>query len=180
MLLLYSLREPSYPHSPTHSTIQYKVIHPSPCALQPPKYHIWSMRKAYLKTRMECMILFTIYDLFTMNVYDRDGRKNQKKKTKNETKEKIFPVWLPSHSPATKWRPTVFQCPKTPKTSRTYLGGGRDPSLMGEKQYKITLLQLTLLFFLRPCMQISESLKKKLEPRMRFDEIANGCFNWAS
>ena len=53
------------------------------------------MKKAYLKPRMRCMILFTIYDLFTMNVYDGDGRK----KRKNETEEKIFPVWLPSHPP---------------------------------------------------------------------------------
>ena len=41
------------------------------------------------------MILFTIYDLFTMNEYDGDGRKN----TKNETNEKIFHVWLPFHPP---------------------------------------------------------------------------------
>ena len=32
------------------------------------------------------MILFTIYDLFTMNVYNGDGRKKQKKR-KDETKE---------------------------------------------------------------------------------------------
>ena len=31
------------------------------------------------------MILFTIYDLFTMKVYDGDGRK------KDETKKKDFP-----------------------------------------------------------------------------------------
>ena len=33
------------------------------------------------------MILFTIYDLFTMYVYDGDGRKKPENKTK--TKEKI-------------------------------------------------------------------------------------------
>ena len=31
-----------------------------------------------------------------------------------------------------KWRPTVFRCPKTPKTSQTYPTGERDPSLMGQ------------------------------------------------
>ena len=41
------------------------------------------------------MILFTIYDLFTMNVIWWEW----KKKRKNETKEKVFPVWLPSHPP---------------------------------------------------------------------------------
>ena len=35
------------------------------------------MKKTYLKPRKWCMILFTIYDLFTMNVYDGDGRKKQ-------------------------------------------------------------------------------------------------------
>ena len=34
------------------------------------------------------MILFTIYDLFTMNVYDRNGRKTPKY-TKSEYKGKI-------------------------------------------------------------------------------------------
>ena len=33
------------------------------------------MKEAYLKPRMRCMILFTIYDLFTMNVYDGNGGK---------------------------------------------------------------------------------------------------------
>ena len=32
------------------------------------------MKKAYLKPRMKCGILFTIYDLFTMNAYDGNGR----------------------------------------------------------------------------------------------------------
>ena len=36
------------------------------------------------------MILFTIYDLFTMKVYDGDGRKKTKNE-KHETKEKDFP-----------------------------------------------------------------------------------------
>ena len=40
---------------------------------QPPKYHICSMKKTYLKPRVWCMILFTIYDLWKIN--DGDGRK---------------------------------------------------------------------------------------------------------
>ena len=32
-----------------------------------------------------------------------------------------------------KWRPTVFRCPKTPKTSQTYPRRERKPSLMGQK-----------------------------------------------
>ena len=43
---LYILRGPSLPHSPTHSTVQYITIHPSPSALQRPKYHICSMNTA--------------------------------------------------------------------------------------------------------------------------------------
>ena len=36
--------------------------------------------------------------LFTMNVYDWNGIKSPKNE-RDETKEKIFPVWLPSHLP---------------------------------------------------------------------------------
>ena len=43
------------------------------------------------------MILFTICDLFTMNLYDGNGRKTPKY-IQMKTKEK-FPVWLPSHPP---------------------------------------------------------------------------------
>ena len=48
----------------------------------------------------------------------RMGEKPQNiQKTNTKTKEKIPRlVALPS----TKWRPTFFRCPKTPKTSRTY------------------------------------------------------------
>ena len=95
LLLLCFLREPSLPHSPTHSTVQYIIIHPSPCAQQPPKYHICTM--TYLKPRKWCMILFTIYDLFTMHAYDGDGRKKPKYTERKPRKK--FPVWLPSHPP---------------------------------------------------------------------------------
>ena len=51
-------------------------------------------------------------------------------KAKNKEKS---PVWCPSHTPVyeKKWMSTVFRCPKTPKTSRTYprLDGG--PSVIG-------------------------------------------------
>ena len=43
------------------------------------------------------MILFSIYDLFTMNVYDRDGRKTPKY-IKRKPRKKLS-VWLPSHPP---------------------------------------------------------------------------------
>ena len=43
------------------------------------------------------MILFTIYDLFTMNVYDGDGRKTPKYIKRKPRKK--FPVRLPSHPP---------------------------------------------------------------------------------
>ena len=44
------------------------------------------------------MILITIYGLYTKCLYDGDGRKPPKY-TKDETKKKKFPVWLPSHTP---------------------------------------------------------------------------------
>ena len=39
------LWEPSKPHSPTLSTVQYISSHPSPCALRPPKYQICLMKR---------------------------------------------------------------------------------------------------------------------------------------
>ena len=78
------------------------------------------------------MILFTVYDLFTMNIYDGNGRKTPKY-VQTKTKEK-FPVWLPSYPPVyekKKWSLTVFRCPKTPKTSRTYPRWDGGPSLTG-------------------------------------------------
>ena len=88
-LTMFLLRGPSWPHSPTHSTIQYIVIHPSPCALLPPKYHICSMKKDLLKT-LEVMHDF-IYKLwfYQMNSYDGDGRKTPKYIQKQRNKGKI-------------------------------------------------------------------------------------------
>ena len=67
-------------------------------------------------------------------LYDGNGRKKNRNtiKRRNETKEKISAL-VPSHPLSTKWRPTVFRCPKTPKTSRTYPKWERDPRLMGQK-----------------------------------------------
>ena len=49
--------------------------------------------------------------------------------TKNKEK---FPVWLTSHPyRLRKWRPTVFRCPKTPKTSGTYPRWDWDLTLVG-------------------------------------------------
>ena len=68
MQVLYVLRESRKPHSPTHSTVQYIDSHSSPCALHSLKHHICSMKKDLLKPRMECVVLFTIDELFTMDV----------------------------------------------------------------------------------------------------------------
>ena len=55
-------------------------------------------------------------------------------KTNAKTKEKIPRlVALPALS--TKWRPTVFRFPKTPKTSQTCPRWERDPSFMGQKAW---------------------------------------------
>ena len=137
MHVLYVLRECSLSHSPTRSTVQYIDSHPSPWALLPPKYHICSMRKKlYLKPPMECVVLFIIDDLFTMDVicwgWEKTPR-NIQKKNEYENQGKNSPFGYPPIPPSTKWRPTVFQCPKTLKTSRTYPRWEMDPSLMGQK-----------------------------------------------
>ena len=54
------------------------------------------------------MILFTIYDLFTMNVYDEDGRKTPKYIKRKPRKK--FPVWLPSHSLVYENGGRLFSC----------------------------------------------------------------------
>ena len=56
------------------------------------------MKKTYLKPRKWCMILFTISDLFLMNVYDVDGRRKKRNIYKQKPRKKS-PVWLPSHPP---------------------------------------------------------------------------------
>ena len=61
------------------------------------------------------------------------GMGEKPRNTKTKTK-KTSPVWLPSHPPSTKWRLTVFRCPKTPRTSRTYPKWERVPNLMGQKK----------------------------------------------
>ena len=66
-------------------------------------------------------------------LYDGDGRKTPKY-TKDEKKEKNSPFGCPPIPPSTKWRPTVFRCPKTPKTSRTYPKWERVPNLTGQKK----------------------------------------------
>ena len=55
---------------------------------------------------------------------------------KTKKKEKKSPFGCPPIPPSTKWRPTVFQCPKTPKTSWTYPKWERVPNLMGNKNKK--------------------------------------------
>ena len=48
-------------------------------------------------------------------LYDGDERKAPKYTKKNENKEKNLPFSYPPFPPSTKWRPTVFRCPKTAK-----------------------------------------------------------------
>ena len=81
-------KAPSLPHSPTHSTVQYITIHPSPCALLPPKYHVCSMKKTYLKTLNEmCDVIYNWWFIYKWILYDGDGRKTTKY-TKTNTKNK--------------------------------------------------------------------------------------------
>ena len=61
----------------------------------------------------------------------------KKPEKRNEGKDFHPLVALPSPPPSMKWRPTVFRCPKKPKTSRTYPSGERDPTLMGQKNKTI-------------------------------------------
>ena len=83
---LYFLRGPSLPHSPTHSTVQYISNHPSPCALQPTKYHTCSVKKDLFKNpEWKCMILFTIMvfiykDVMGMGKKPKENEKRKKKK----------------------------------------------------------------------------------------------------
>ena len=76
------------------------------------------------------MIVFTNYDLFTMNLYDGNGRKTPKYVQTKKGKIPLL-VALPPTPRLRKWRPTVFRCPKTPKTSRTYPMWDWDPTLVG-------------------------------------------------
>ena len=64
-----------------------------------------------------------------MKMYDGDGRENPENEKKKETKEKDFPRLVVYE----KWRPTVFRCPKTSKTSRTYPRWDWGPSLVGKE-----------------------------------------------
>ena len=60
-----------------------------------------------------------------------EEKKPKYNKTKNETKEKVSPFGCPPIPPSMKWRPTVFRCPKMPKTNRTNPRWDRGPSLVG-------------------------------------------------
>ena len=54
--------------------------------------------------------------------------------TKRQNQEKRFsPFGYPPIPLSTKWKPTVFRCPKTPETSRTYPRLDGDPSLVGKR-----------------------------------------------
>ena len=75
------------------------------------------------------MILFTIYDLFTMDMMGM-GEKKTEKYIYTKNKEK-FPVWLPSHPPVYKTGGRLFSGPKEPETSRTYPRLDGNPNLQG-------------------------------------------------
>ena len=53
------------------------------------------------------MILFTICDLFTINIYDGNGRKTPKY-IQTKTKEKIPPFGWPPITPSTKMEAVCF------------------------------------------------------------------------
>ena len=53
--------------------------------------------------------------------------------TKYENKRKNSSFGCPPIVPSRKWKPTVFRCLKTPKTSQTYRRLERGPSLVGQK-----------------------------------------------
>ena len=57
------------------------------------------------------MILFTIYDLFTMALYDGNGRKKPKIYTERKQR-KQFPVWLPSHPHVNEMEADCFPVPE--------------------------------------------------------------------
>ena len=83
---------------------------------------------------MECVVLFTIDDLFTMDVIWWGWEKNPEKYKKQIWKPRKNSLFgCPPIPLSMKWRLTVFQCPKTPKTSWTYPWWERDPSLVGQK-----------------------------------------------
>ena len=77
------------------------------------------------------MILFTVNDLFTMHIYDGNGRKTPK-----YMQMKTIP-------PSTEMEADCFRCPKTPKTSRTYPRWDGGPSLVGKEIYGLGIAQRT-------------------------------------
>ena len=62
-------------------------------------------------------------------------------KTPKYKKGKNPQFGYPPISPSTKWRLTVFRCPKTPKTSRNYLKWERVPNGAKEKIGLVTRFQ---------------------------------------
>ena len=61
------------------------------------------------------------------------GEKKPEKQKVTKSRKK-FPVWLPSPPPVyEKWRPAVFRCGKTLKTSRTYPRWDWGLSLVGQR-----------------------------------------------
>ena len=68
--------------------------------------------KTYLKPQVQCVILFTIDNLFTRMLYMMGvGEKTRNTKEKTKNKEQI-PRLVTLPSPRLRKRPTVFRCPK--------------------------------------------------------------------
>ena len=78
------------------------------------------------------MILFTIYDLFTMTVYDGNGRKTPKY-IQIENKGKNSPFGCPPILHVYEMEADCFPVSETPKTSRTYPRWDGGPSLVGQR-----------------------------------------------
>ena len=89
--------------------------------------------KSYLKSWMKNIwILFTRNDLYTIDEYDRRWEKNPKEKVKNNIRKTCLAY--PPIPPSIKWRSTVFQSPRGPKTSQTFPKGTR---LKGQKKHRV-------------------------------------------
>ena len=92
-----------------------------------------------LKTRMWCMILFTIW--FMYNGYDGNGREKPRKVYIHENKEKIPRlVDLPSPPPSIKLEADCFPGRKSRKQAGPTLGGAgiliyRDKKIKGRARY---------------------------------------------
>ena len=125
------LREPSEPHSPTHSTVQYisAILHQTRCNHQNTTLALWEDQLKRSRNEMYDFYLQKYYLIYKMCVGDGRKTRNESKK-KNKTKEK-FPRLVALPSPLLRY---VFRCPRTLKTSGTYPKWDRVLNLKGQKE----------------------------------------------